>query len=218
MRTLISDAAAGLVSRNLLTAAQVRAIKGHQYSVGPAAQEWPKFFFDLYQDARPFLSDGASALGWGYFVRDLVRSLWSWAARKQREQSEYPDAENVTYSGHGVVPSITLTRPAIVALCYAHLVDEHGVSGDVTVDTFPRSYTSYATPDHPGGQETYLVRARSGRRSFFYHISGTGEVAEHFLLVGTTITPLPLPNFVGEEPQYLTREAFPSQQLKITGG
>jgi hypothetical protein len=215
MKELIRGSAFSLVSRGLLTQDETDALDSHPYSVGPAAQEWPKIFFDLYQDARPFLNDGASILGWGYFFRDLIGRLWTWAANKQREQSEYPEAENVTYSGHGVVPTITLTRPAIVALCYAHLVDQHGVSEEMTVETFPRSFTSYATPDHPGGQETYLVQARAGRRSFFFHVSGTGEVAEHYLIVGITVTPLPLPNFVGDEFQSSSRESFPSQRIVI---
>lgn len=217
MHALIIVTAAPLVSRGLVTADQVQSIPSHPYSVGPAAQEWPKLFFDLYQDARPLLSDGASILGWGYFLRDLMKGLWSWAASKQQEQAEPAEAENVTYSGHGVIPTITLTRPAIVALCYAHLVDHCGVSENVTVETFPRSFTSYATPGHPGGAETYLVRAKAGRRSFFFHVSGAGEVTEHYLSVGTSITPLPLPNFMGDDFSSMSREIFPSDKVTIKG-
>lgn len=217
MRALIREVASGLAGQGVITEEQVATLNFYPYSVGPAAQEWPKIFFDLYQDARPFLADGASLLAWGYFFKDTFRAIRTWASNKERAQSEYPDCENVTYSGHDAMPSVTLTRPAIVALCYTDLVDRHAVTGDLTIETFPRSFTSYATVDHPGGGESYILRARAGRHSFFYHVDGTGEVSEHYLIVDSTLTPLPLPNLRGDETTLSRPYALPSQQVKIKG-
>jgi hypothetical protein len=218
MRELIRRSASSLASNGLLTQQEAEAIEPHSYSVGPAAQEWSKLFFELYQDARPHLADGASILAWGYFLRDVVKAIWSWAARKEREQYGSAAAEASVYSGNSAMPRLVLTRPAIVALCYTDFVERHAVSGDIILETFPRSFTTYATMDHPGGQESYLVRARIGRRSFFYHVFGTGEVNEHYLLAGSTVTLLPLPNFLESDAAPLLREPLSSQRIEIKEG
>lgn len=215
MKLLIRDTASGLVSRGLLTENQAASLDYHPYSVGPAAQEWPKIFFDLYQDARPFLADGASLLGWGYFFRDTITALWTWASKKEREQSEYPDAESVTFMGYSAKPSLTLTGPAVVALCYADLVERHGISEPTTIETFPRGLAGYETPGHPGGGETYLLRFRVGRRNFFYYVSGTGKVTEHFLMVGTTLSLLPLPDFLEPSSSPSIRPPAPANKTAI---
>lgn len=217
MRELIARSAPGLVSRRLLTQQEAEAIQVHSYSVGPAAQEWPEFFVDLYQDARPILLDGEAILGWAYFIRDLVRSIRSWAMQKDREQPESPDAEAVEYSSTGAMPSIALTRPAIVALCYTDLFERHAVTQDVVVETFPRTPTEFATVDHPAGLESYPIRARVGRRNYFYQVSGRGVFSEHFLLIGSTLTPLPLPDFLPEVTTQLPSRPLPSQRITIKG-
>ena len=228
MRSLISSRARRLAASGIISPEQA-IIEEHPYSVGPAAQEWPKLFFELYQDARPYLSDGASLLAWGYFFIDVVRGIWAWASDTERKQASQSGSDSTIYMGTSVMPGIVLTRPAIVALCYTDLIDRHGVTGDVTIDTFPRSLTSYATPDHPGGPETYLVRAKAGRRTFFYLLDGRGKVLEHYSLAGATLTLLSLPNFMNQgvsaavvprdetadEADYETRQALPPQTIKI---
>ncbi len=153
----------------------------------------------------------------------MARQLWLWASNKQREQSEYPESENVTYSSHGAMPGYVLTRPGIVAVCYTDLVDRHGVTGEVILETFPRArFPSIADANHPGGQESYLVRARAGRRSFFYHVLGTGQFTEHYLIEGATLMALPLPPSVGEEPlgedsEYRRSQVGQPQRVTIKG-
>ncbi len=66
MRSLIVGQVSALVTQGVIPPEQVESIQGHNYSVGPAAQEWPKIFFELYRDARPVMNDGASLLAWGY--------------------------------------------------------------------------------------------------------------------------------------------------------
>lgn len=215
MQALIQRAATELTSRGLLTQEELDSLSAHPYSVGPMAQEWPKIFFDLYRDAQPFLADGASILGWGYFFRDAIKAVTSWASEKTREESEQPLGDAIARSGYAVMPEIALTRPAIVALCYSDLVNSHAITEELTIDTFPRSYTEYETVDHPGGGESYLIRARAGRRSFVYHITGQGKVVEHYLIVGSTLTLLPLPNLTEEDTTYQPRQPLPSQRVKI---
>lgn len=219
MQALITEHADELVADGRLSQDQLAAVEGHHYATGPAAQEWPQFFFELYRDARPIVSDGASLLGWGYFLRDFLKGLWQWSADKQREQSPNPEDRSVTYSGHGSVPGVKLTRPAVMALCYAHMCERHGAAGDVTLETFPRvAFPGYSDPDHPGGLETYLVRGTVGRRSIFYLVKGNGEVLEHFVQEGKALTLAELPDFVGEpDSGFQMGQPVASQRVKVKG-
>jgi hypothetical protein len=176
---------------------QVGVIRGHDYATGPAAQEWPQLFYELYRDACPVLADGASLLAWGYLFKDVIKGVWNWAAIKEREV--YGGGPSTIYSGSSLVPRMVFTGPALVALCYAHLRDTFDVSSDVKLEVFPRTaFPGYSDPDHPGGEESYLVRARADRRTFYYVVKGDGKVLEHFEVRGRKLTSLPLPNFVGE--------------------
>lgn len=215
MRGLFTGLTSDAVSRGMLTKEEAEKLRVHPYSVGPAAQEWPKLFFELYQNTRPFLSDGASLLQWGGFVLYVINKLRSWASQKEREQSMAPESSATSCSGASVMPPLVFTRPAIAALCYVDLVQRHAVTADVTLDTFPRSYTEFATDDHPAGNESYLIRAKTGNRAFFYHVSGAGEVGEHYLLIGSKLSLLQLPNFIEEGDTYSPRQPLPSKRIKI---
>ena len=216
MQSLITLHGSFLVSEGLLSAEQVEALAGHPYSVGPAAQEWPKYFFEFYRDVRPILSDGASVLGWAYFFKDLVRGIQLWSSNKQQEVYESMAGQDYSpgdWSEVSVTP--VLTRPALIALCYADVTKRYGIGEDVTIDTFPRSYTDYATPDHPGGSETYLVRIKAGKRRFFYLVDSNGRASEHYLTTGADLTLLPLPNLLGDDDLHQPRQPQPSHRIRI---
>jgi hypothetical protein len=93
--------------------------------------------------------------------------------------------------------------------------NRHGNGEDVTVDTYPRSYTEYATPDHPGGPETYLVRISVDRRSFFYLLNSDGSVVEHFMTTGADLTLLPLPNLLGADVPHQPRQPWHFDRIRF---
>ena len=216
MRELIRQHASALVAEGLLMERQAETLDSHPYSVGPAAQEWPKIFFEFYKDVQPILSDGASALGWGYFVKDLVSRIHWWNANKQKEVYESMSRQE-SYPQEWRELSITpvLTRPALIALCYVDLTKRYGIGDDLTIDTYPRSYSEYETPDHPAGGETYLIRLKAGKRGFYYLVNGKGIVSEHYLTTGSDITLLPIPNLLGEEVDYQPRQPQSSYRITI---
>lgn len=212
---VIRNSARYLSDNQLLNNQQVDTIQSQPYSVGPAAQEWPKILFDFYQSARPLLNDGASLLAWGYFFLNLIHGVRTWASETERKISGGPESQAASYVGSSIMPRIVFTRPAIVALCFADMSQRHEIDESMTVESFPRSFTDFATVDHPGGQETYLIRFRAGRRSFFYHASGTAEITEHYLLAGSTVTLLPLPDFGNEGYRTMSREPGPYQRIHV---
>jgi hypothetical protein len=216
MHSIIHSHTSFLISQGLLTHEQVEDIEGHSYSVGPAAQEWPRFFFELYRDAQPFLTDGASLLGWGYFLKDVIREINYWASRKQQEVDESRDAETVRVEQWAEVEvTHVLTRADLIALCYADMMKRYGIGQVVTIDTFPRSFTEFATPDHPSGPETYLIRIKAGKRRFFYLVNSKGEVSEHFLTTGDDLTLLPLPNLLDDDLPLTVRQPQLSKRIKV---
>jgi hypothetical protein len=52
--------------------------------------------------------------------------------------------------------------------------------------------------------EHYLVRAKVGRRTYFLAVDSHAVVTDHYLIDGTSLTMLPLPNWTGQG--YLPRE------------
>lgn len=48
MRDLIVEQSQILVDQRLLTAEEIGELQGRPYEVGPAAQSWPMFLYNLY--------------------------------------------------------------------------------------------------------------------------------------------------------------------------
>lgn len=215
MRSLIVAHAGGLVAKGVVDQKTLHRVEPRPYETGPAAQAWPCFLYNPYQDARPFLNDGASLLAWGMFFRTVLDRLKGWERDKQ-ERLPDPESESQPAPAQWapVLVDRAFTRPVIIALCYADLVERYGIGEDVAIETFPRAWPEFYSPDHPCGAESYLVRATVGRRSFFYEVAGSGDVTQHFLLTGSDLTLLPLPSFVGGEPSYGARPV-PSQRVMV---
>ena len=88
----------------------------------------------------------------------------------------------------------------------------------MTIETFPRvAFPGYSDPDHPGGRESYLIRAKSGRRGYFYHILGNGTVTEHYSIEGETLTPHPLPTFTEPQGDYRPGSPAKSDRIEVKG-
>jgi hypothetical protein len=214
MRSTIATYAPSLISSGLLTPDQAEAIGGHPYSIGPAAQEWPQFFFEFYRNAQPFLSEGATLLAWGYFLKDAVRGISTWSPRNQHEPHGSPDSEPMTRAQQldtSVHP--VLTPADLIALCYVDLTRRYGIGDDVTIDVLPRSFTEFATPDHPSADVTYLMRIKAGKRRFFYFVDSTGKVTEHYLSTGDDLTLLMLPALFDADDFHMARQPQPSHRV-----
>ncbi len=215
MQEVVADSAEVLVAREVLTRDDVRSIESHGYETGPAAQSWPQIFFDLYQQMDPLLAGGANLLAWGYFFKDMVFKLRHWKDNKERDfQERLGDGYALAYAAD-YIPTVVLTGPALVALCYADLVERYGIGNDITVDVLPRSrFGGYASPTHPSGGETYLVRFKSGSMSFFYLVDGFASVSEHYLTTGDDLTLLPLPELLPSE-YSVARDRSPERSLHL---
>ncbi|MBA3527783.1 MAG: hypothetical protein H0T91_00410 [Propionibacteriaceae bacterium] len=214
MNSIIHSSVANHVANRSSTCELLQKIDGHEYSVGPASQEWSKLFFELYRDARPVFTDGASLLAWGYLLKDVIKGIWKWAVTKEREA--FGGEDNVIYTGVSLIPPMVFTGPSLAAVCYAHLCENYSISSDVELETYPRiGFPGYSDPDHPGGEESYLVRAKAGRRSFYYLVKGNGSVLEHFATEGRTLTAMPLPNLVGNPGDFQLGQTAPSTRVKI---
>jgi hypothetical protein len=199
IRSIIVESASPLVKAGMLSEEQIDEIQSHPYETGPAAQSWPQFFFEVYQQAEPFISGTANFIAIAEFIRQVASGIRSWQYRKRKEV-EQAVGDSIDQTGSlDLDPRMVMTLPDLVALCYTDLAQRHGRGGNVVIDAFPRDHYGYATPGHPAGGETYLIRLKSGEFSFFYLVDGRGGVSEHYLLAGDELLLLPLPNLLADE-------------------
>lgn len=193
MQQLIDKRVVHLVQNGVLTEEEAQAVASHPYETGPAAQSWPQLAFDLYGNIEPLMTNGATLLTWAYFFKDVFHGLKHWAETKEEE------TKNKLGDGYGLAwpsdytPRAVLTQPALIAVCYADLVDRHGKPNAGRIDILPRErFAGYATPDHPSGGETYLIRFSVDDEKYVYLVDGTGTVLEHYVEAGDAIRLLPL--------------------------
>ena len=205
MARIARDGLYSVVGPGLLTSPQAEAIEGHPYEIGPAAQSWPMFFYNLYQDARPFLNDGASLLAWGAALRAIMSQVKTWGHR----QTMHPQRRESPVES---VPALTL--PAILSLAYSDLVERYGIGEEVTLDLYPRSFKGFVSVGHPGSDMRYVIRALAGVRSFFYIVDSSGVVYEHFLYSSGEITPLSLPDWYEYRDQSFLQPQ-PSRRFRV---
>jgi len=212
MRSLVVGRASALAERGLVTPEAISDLQSKPYGYPPAAQQWPTFLYTLYLDARPFLNDGASVIAWGMFFRDVLRGVREWS-QARRDSVDYeaipPGREAREVASHPV-----LTRPAIIALCYADLAERYGAGDTIAIEAHGRGFPGFTGPDHPGYNDRYLVRAKAGRRSFFWSVNGDGTVTDHFMMAGGQITMLPLPDF-GAPDQRTWQDPMPVQYVQV---
>ncbi|MGH2618634.1 MAG: hypothetical protein ACRDJC_25680, partial [Thermomicrobiales bacterium] len=73
VRASIVEASTPLVEAGILSPQQVDAIVGHPYETGPAAQSWPLYFFEIYQQAEPIISGVDSLIS----ITDVISQIVS---------------------------------------------------------------------------------------------------------------------------------------------
>lgn len=122
---IVSDVATNLAAQGVIPLETAQAVRGAQYAVGPAAQEWPTFLYMLWQDIRPFLNDGAMLIEWAHAIAWGRQRFQRWEMDTYEAQVEEVAAPDVLTSPQyeQIRPSVTVTQGGVIALCYADLVE-----------------------------------------------------------------------------------------------
>lgn len=197
----------------------VRKKPSHLYETGPAAQTWPQVALMLWEDIRPYLQDVDMLVSIGLAVELLKQRVaaWhqSWNEQINEQLGEDVSAGRTPRVAH-LESQIVVTQGGAVALAVKHLVNNHGVAGQISVKTFPRGFPGYSDARHPSWSTTYLVQCKVGRRSFIYDFLSDGKLHEHYLLTGSDITPLPI-SVEGQEQADMFRTIFPGIGIQVGG-
>jgi hypothetical protein len=196
MGSIVASSAQLLVRAGTLNEKQVDTFAIIRREHGAGAYSWPELVFKFFEHAQPFLSNGADLLAWGYFIKEVVSKIRHWTEEKDQALR---DASGETLGFKSFNPRPVLTRPGLVALCYAHLVEQYGVSSNISIDIFPRSRLLGPPGGHAAQAEMHLIQLKSGERSFFYLVNDLGTALEHFLITDGEVTLLPLPELVPPE-------------------
>jgi uncharacterized protein YoaH (UPF0181 family) len=194
----------------------VRTKPSHLYETGPDAQTWPQVALMLWEDIQPYLQNIEMLVSLGLAVNLVKQRIRDWhndknqeIAEQYREDIEAQRSPSVEF----LTPGLVVTQGSAIALAATDLVNRHGVSGPIKIDSFPRGFPGYSDAEHPSYSTTYLVRCRTGRRNFLYHFLTDGEVHEHYLLTNSDITMLSLPP-ESQENGNMHRTAFPGITVK----
>lgn len=169
-------------------------IQPYPYSVGPAAQEWPKYLFLIYEYGRPILEDSVLLYSAGQMVRSVVKRIRQRSGEIAKDETRSVDQSS--QAAFPVEPELLLTPGSLVSLCITDLHDRYDPIGIVDVEIHTRSWSSYSTQGHPGlADDVHLVRVQLSGRSVFWSLQTNGRVRDHFQLVGGKLMQLPLPNW-----------------------
>lgn len=175
------------------------------YSVGPAAQEWPKYLFLLYEHGQYILDDALRLYGAAQMVQSVVKRLRKHddqvADDKDRSVDQY-EAKQVAGAGNGPIHAeVWLTPGALVSLCVMDAHDRYDIRDDIDVEIHTRSWSDYSTQGHPGlGNDIHMVRVRGEGKSLYWVVQTSGAVVEHFSLEDQVLAQLPLPTWFEDEP------------------
>jgi hypothetical protein len=212
MQSIVASTAQSLVRAGTLSEKETETFAIIRRERGAGAYSWPELVIKFFEQAQPFLSNGADLLAWGYFLKEVVSKIRRWTDEKDQALR---NASEETLGFNSFNPRPGLTRPGLVALCYAHLAEQYGVSSTVSIDVFPRSRLIGSPDSHMAQAETHLVRLRSGERSFFYLVDDLGNALEHFLITNGDLTSLPLPELVPPE-KYELPYRYPQEVQHFT--
>lgn len=212
MQSIVATSSQLLVRAGTLNETDVETFTIIRRETGAGAYSWPELAIKFIEQAQPFLSNGADLLAWGYFLKEVVSKIRRWTDEKNQALR---DASGQTRGFNSFNPRPVLTRPGLVALCYAHLVEQYGVSSNVSIDMFPRSRLLGPPGGHPAQAEMHLIRLQAGERSFFYLVDDLGTALEHFLITDGDLTLLPLSELVPPE-QYKLPYRYPQEVQHFT--
>lgn len=175
-------------------------VRGAAYHVGPMAQgPTIQMLFTAYEDIRPIVNDTASWLAVGGFALLVVNRTRALLRRFIADHG----AEVTPYPGVYLRDDqIVLSQPLIQGLCFQHFMKAYGDPKQrVSTDVIARSpYEGIVWAGRPDGSMVYTVRIRTGQTSYVYVIDGRGDPIDHFSIRGSTLTSLPMPDWV-EDPR-----------------
>ena len=179
-------------------------VKGEPYSVGPAAQEWPKFLYLLYEHGRPILENAVLMYSAGQMVKTIVRSIRHHddqiSKDPDRSVDRFRDSDLPEASTEAVAAELLLTPGALVSLCIMDAYDRYDIRDGIDVEIHTRSHSDYSTQGHPGfGGDIHSVRIRKNGNSLYWVVQTSGAVVEHFSLKNQVLAQLPLPNWFEED-------------------
>lgn len=160
-------------------------VESRPYHIGPHAQGWPLYLVRFIEDARPLLNDAALLWTLGQATHAIISKarvlIGNW----------YGDSESAP---------ISISEPMLQSLAYAHAFSTYGLDGTVTLKSSYRApFPGYGEPEHFGGRETYLIQVGASAVTYCYVLNSKAYVTEHFRVFEGQVTPLPLPNWHGDE-------------------
>ena len=181
-------------------------VTAEPYSVGPAAQEWPKYLLLLYEYGRPVLENAVLIYSAGQIVQSIVKKIrrhdLQLSKDKNRSLDRFEARKLPATSTSAVEAELMLTSGALVSLCMMDLHDRYEPIGVVDVEIHTRSRSSYSTQGHPGFvNDVHLVRVQLSGRSLFWSLQTDGRVLDHYQILGARLTQLPLPSWFKDEVQ-----------------
>jgi hypothetical protein len=177
-----------------------RKLPSHPYQQPPAAQGILEIAFMLWEHKEAIADNLGRLIVVGEVVKAVTKRTRAWMEENQREKSHSNPLEEsarwVTPNGMRD-PIITWTQGAAAAAVLSDAYSRYGLNEGCKVQVFPRGTPYTGGPAHPNAHISYLVRLEDGQRIFVYHVRADGQVDEHYQLAGDKITPLPIPDLVG---------------------
>ncbi len=161
------------------------AIHEHEYEVGPTAQNWPMWLFQLDLGTAANVIEVTTFL---YLVaRFTIRRYRQWL----QERGLRPEAAS----------QLTFTKPILAAMCEGHIRERYHPRATIATAAHGiDDLSSFENQHHPGGHEVYVIDCRVGRKTYTFQIDGHAAVQSFVLREGKVTAVLPLPNWMAEGP------------------
>jgi hypothetical protein len=157
VRQALIDAYAPVLPRDALDQVEARP-----YSVGPAAQEWPKYLY-LLEHAWVAAQVVATLVDVGEAAR-YAMELYRRALRRLGFNPDSPTA-----------PRLGFTKRNLEGLCASYVREHFHPRANLSAasEGFP---TVYGTAGHPGSSEWYRVAVHAGRQEYIFDIDTWANV------------------------------------------
>lgn len=162
------------------------ATSQHGYEVGPAAQSWPMFLFQIDLDTAANIIEVSS---FSYLVaRYVIQHFRRWLEARgvHADQTRH----------------LTFTKPILAAMCEAHVKEKYHPRAAITTAAYgiDKNEFQFTSQHHPGFEEVYVIDCRVGRKTYTFQIDGHATVQSLVLREGLRTVVLPLPDWMAEGP------------------
>jgi hypothetical protein len=139
-------------------------LEARPYSVGPAAQEWPKYLYLLEH-----LWVAAQVVATLVEVGEAARQAMELYRRALRRLGINPDSPTA--------PRLGFTKKNLEGLCASYVQEHFHPRACLAAmsEAFPDP-TGYGTAGHPGAGEWYRVAVRAGRQAYVFDINTWANV------------------------------------------